>query len=175
MTRLVLLSLLQQRPMHGYEIQQKVQDEKMEQWTNILSGSIYFALTQMEKEGLIRADAEERTGNRLRKIYAITDEGREAYLNLLREALLSPPHSLKSDFSLAIGFAPDLSVEERSKLLRQNIRNLEETRLFWKSGEEIKSGIHPAIKAIFKNDLELIDRDIRFLQELLAINESEKD
>ncbi len=31
---------------------------------NILSGSIYFALNHGE-EGLIRADAEERTGNRL--------------------------------------------------------------------------------------------------------------
>jgi DNA-binding PadR family transcriptional regulator len=172
MTRLVILSLLQQHPMHGYEIQQTIQEQKMEQWTNILSGSIYFALNQMEKEGLVRADAEERTGNRLRKIYAITDQGREAFLELLREALTSPPHSLKSDFSLALGLAMVLSQEERNRLLLQNIKNLGKTREFWKAGQEIKGRLHPALQAHFANDLELIERDLRFLRELLVINES---
>jgi DNA-binding PadR family transcriptional regulator len=173
LTRLVILSILKQRPMHGYEIQQIIQEQKFEQWTDILSGSIYFALNQMEKEELIRAEGEERTGNRIRKIYAITKQGGDAYLQLLREALASPPHSLKSGFSLALGMAYNLSVEERSKILRQNIRNLEELRQFWKKGQAIKSKFHPALKALFENDLELIERDMRFLQELLTINVSE--
>lgn len=173
LTRLVILSLLQERPMHGYELQQIIQDQKLEQWTDILSGSIYFALTQMEKEELIRTEAEERTGNRIRKIYAITDLGKEAFLQLLREALTSPPHSLKSSFSLALGIAHALPVEERAKILRQNIRNLEELRQVWKTGQAIKSKYHPVLKALFENDLELIDRDLRFLQDLMLIDETE--
>jgi DNA-binding PadR family transcriptional regulator len=169
----VILSILQQRPMHGYEIQQIISDQALEQWTDILSGSIYFALSQMEKEELIRADAEERTGNRIRKIYAITERGKEAFMQLLREALVTPPHSLKSSFSLALGMAQALPIEERSKSLRQNIRNLEELRQIWKTGQAIKSKYHPALKALFENDLELIDRDLKFLQELLVINETE--
>ncbi|HEX3046387.1 MAG TPA: PadR family transcriptional regulator [Bacillota bacterium] len=114
---MIILGILQSRPMHGYEIQQLIQEEQMERWANILSGSIYFALNQMEKEGLIAPVAEERTGNRLRKKYAITAAGRVSLLELLRKALASPPHSLKSDFSLALGFAMLLSREERDELL----------------------------------------------------------
>lgn len=76
MTNLILLSFLRQRPMHGYEIQQLIQSSRMDLWTNILSGSIYYALNKMEQDGLIVATAEERTGARLRKIYSITDAGK---------------------------------------------------------------------------------------------------
>ena len=170
MTRLVILAILQSRPMHGYEIQQIIQEQQIERWANILSGSIYFAINQMEKEGLIIPVAEERTGNRLRKKYAITGRGRESMLKLLREALVSPPHSLKSDFSLALGLAMLLSPEERDKLLRENIGNLDEIRKIWQIGQKNKSAIHPAMAALFQNDLELIERDRHFLEVLVSIN-----
>ena len=173
MTRQVILALLRRHPMHGYEIQQYIREQKMDQWTDILSGSIYFALNQMEKEGLVRAEAEERTGNRLRKKYAITEKGETAFLELLHQALTSPPHNLKSEFSLGlIAFSENvLPPEERIRLLRQNIKNLERDRELWKTGQEVKSRFHPALKAYFANDLELIERDLRFLHELLAIDQ----
>ena len=67
MTNLILLSFLRQRPMHGYEIQRLIQASRMDIWTNILSGSIYYALNKMESDGLIATTAEERTGARLCK------------------------------------------------------------------------------------------------------------
>ncbi|TCL62314.1 DNA-binding PadR family transcriptional regulator [Hydrogenispora ethanolica] len=169
MARLVILSMLQRRPMHGYEMQQLIQEEKMEQWLNILSGSIYFALNQMEKEGLIRTDSEERTGNRIRKIYAITDEGRRVYRELLRAALLASPHSLKSDFSFALGDAQFLAAEERDRLLCQNMRHLEELQRLWQAGLAVKADHHPAVKALLENDLAMIRNDLRFLGKLREI------
>lgn len=121
----------------------------------------------------MRADAEERTGNRLRKIYAITEREQKAFLELLCQALTSPPHSLKSEFSLGlIGFSDNaLPPEERVRLLLQNIKKLEQNRELWKIGQEVKGRFHPALKALFANDLELIERDLCFLRELLENNE----
>ncbi len=173
MARLAILGLLHQRPMHGYEIQQYIQDTSMELWANVLSGSIYFALNKMEEEGLVRGEAEERTGNRLRKIYAITEAGREALLVLVQEALASPPHTLKSDFPLALGLAHLLPRAQRREILERNLARLAEMRRRWEAGQAGKAGISPFIEALLANDLALIDADLGFLRRLLEINEAE--
>ena len=99
-TNLIVLGFLRMRPMHGYEIQQLIQQSRMDDWANVLSGSIYYALNKMEQDGLIRAEAEVRTGNRLRKIYAITEEGEAQFREMVRESLTAGPHSVKSDLAL---------------------------------------------------------------------------
>lgn len=84
-TRMVVLGLLQDRPLHGYEIKHIV-EAHMGDWTSIAFGSIYFALKKLTEEGLIEVSATERTGNRpSRTVYALTDAGREEFLRLLRE------------------------------------------------------------------------------------------
>jgi len=83
--RLVILGLLQRRPLHGYEIKHVIEDH-MGDWTSIAFGSIYFALKKLSEEGLVEVAATERTGNRpSRTIYALTEVGREEFLRLLRE------------------------------------------------------------------------------------------
>jgi DNA-binding PadR family transcriptional regulator len=171
MTRLVILSLLQMKPMHGYEMRQFIKAQRMEQWTDIGSGSIYFALSQMEKEGLVNAGAEERTGDRLRRIYSITSKGSSALNDLLRDALANPPHSLKSSFSFAIVPSFLLKQEERIRIYEQNIAKLKEMKKAWEIGQNIKAEWHPAIKLIFQHDLELIKSDIRLLEELIKITD----
>ncbi|SDF45000.1 Transcriptional regulator PadR-like family protein [Fontibacillus panacisegetis] len=69
MTRFVVLSFLRMKEMHGYEIQNLIQMSKIEQWANLLSGSLYHALNNLEKESKIETSREERTGARIRKIY----------------------------------------------------------------------------------------------------------
>lgn len=169
MTRLAILALLHQHPMHGYEIQQQVDAWGAERWTNVLPGSIYFALNKMEQEGLVRAEAEERTGNRLRRIYGITEAGRREYLSLLRQALTNPPHSLKSDFSLSVGLADALSRDERRQLLERNLEEIERLRKAWEAAGTIKTD--RLSRTIIDNDLQLLEQDARLIEKLMAINE----
>ena len=84
-TRLVILGLLQWRPLYGYEIKQII-EERMGDWTDIAFGSIYFALDKLTDEGLIERVSIEQKGNRpSRSVYEITDAGRTEFLNLLRQ------------------------------------------------------------------------------------------
>jgi DNA-binding PadR family transcriptional regulator len=54
MIKLLLLYYLSVKPTHGYEIQRFIQENELDKWTKIQSGSIYYALAKLEKEGLIR-------------------------------------------------------------------------------------------------------------------------
>lgn len=83
-TRLVVLGLLRERPLHGYEIKHIIEDH-MGDWTSIAFGSIYFALGKLTDEGLIEIVTTEKAGNRpSRTVYGVTPAGRAEFLRLLR-------------------------------------------------------------------------------------------
>ena len=86
-TRLVILGLLRDRPLYGYELKQII-EEHMGDWTNIAFGSIYFALGKLAEEGLIEKVAVEQEGRRpSRIVYQITVAGHAEFFRLLREVL----------------------------------------------------------------------------------------
>ncbi|MUT64747.1 PadR family transcriptional regulator [Paenibacillus sp. NEAU-GSW1] len=171
MTNLIILALLRDRPKHGYEIQQYIQMSRMDEWANLLSGSIYYALNKMEKEGLIRTEAEERTGARLRKIYAITEKGEELFQQLVRESLTLTPHSVKSDFALSLNWIETIPREEAMELLGQNLRQLEQTLEYWRQGKEFKSqyGLTPFAIASFDNAIAILEQDISFIYKVMNL------
>jgi DNA-binding PadR family transcriptional regulator len=69
--RTAALLLLAEEPRNGYQIMQEVEERSDGVWRPS-PGSVYPALAQLEDEGLIRS--QEIDG---RKVFAITDEGRE--------------------------------------------------------------------------------------------------
>jgi DNA-binding PadR family transcriptional regulator len=83
--RLVILGLLRERPLYGYEIKQLI-EEHMSDWTSIAFGSIYFALDKLAEEKFVEKMEVERAGKRpSRSVYQITSSGQEEFLRLLRE------------------------------------------------------------------------------------------
>ena len=83
--RLVILGLLRERPLYGYEIKQVI-EEHMSDWTSIAFGSIYFALDKLAEENFVEKVEVEQQGKRpSRSVYQITQAGRDEFLRLLRE------------------------------------------------------------------------------------------
>jgi DNA-binding PadR family transcriptional regulator len=123
-TRLVILGLLRQQPLHGYEIKQII-EEHMGDWTSIAFGSIYFALGKLEEEDFAEKAATEKVGGRpSRSIYQITEAGRAEFLRLLRQVWTGVErHYFALDIALA--FAEALPVEEIKGHLRGRIAQLE--------------------------------------------------
>lgn len=170
-TNLILLSFLRQRPMHGYEIQQLIQKSRMDVWTNILSGSIYYALNKMEADSLIAATAEERTGARIRKIYSITAEGERLFQQMVRETLKLAPHSPKSDFSLALNWIDSIPAAEAVALLEENLKQVETSLEQWKVGKQIKGeyGLSPIAVASFDHAIAQLEQDIVYLKQIISL------
>jgi DNA-binding PadR family transcriptional regulator len=119
-TRLTLLWLLQQRNLHGYEIK-RVIEEHMGDWTSIAFGSIYFALAQLAKEGLVRRVSVGREGNRpSRTVYGITNEGRTEFRRLLKDLWRSPERQFFA-FDVALFFSSSLPPKNIRRYLEQRI------------------------------------------------------
>lgn len=95
-TRLLVLGLLNESPKYGYEIQKWLEQSRTDTWADVLPGSIYHALQQLQKEGLVRVSETSQVGHRLKAVYAITDAGRSAFKTLLRQALQQVPLDRKS-------------------------------------------------------------------------------
>jgi DNA-binding PadR family transcriptional regulator len=70
--RTAILALLAERPMHGYEMIQEIKERSGDLWRPS-PGSVYPTLQLLADEGLINDE-----GSGSRRLYALTDEGREA-------------------------------------------------------------------------------------------------
>src|SRR5215813_13035722 len=58
---LVILSLLAERPMHGYEVNATLEDRKIREWAPVSRPQIYYSLDKLTRLGLIRVGADEST------------------------------------------------------------------------------------------------------------------
>jgi len=168
-TRLMVLGLLRAAPMHGYDIRKRLDTIHAEAWADVLPGSIYHALKQMEKEGLLAVEATERSGNRLRAVYALTDAGRRAYLDELRHAWSTPPRAFPTGLYAAIAFLDDLPRLEALALIDALIPALEREIAYWAEGEDAKGqaeALSEHARAVFANGRERMEADLRLLHRL---------
>lgn len=85
---LIILSLVAERPQHGYEIQQVIESRKMRQWVGIGFSSVYYLLNKLEEEGLLHGQSE--ASRPARKIYTLTDAGRNILQTTLTDRLSTP-------------------------------------------------------------------------------------
>jgi DNA-binding PadR family transcriptional regulator len=128
--RLLVLGAVRQHGVaHGYQVRNDLEFWGAHQWSNAKPGSIYHALKQMAKEGLLRAHdtAPSTAGGPPRTEYELTGDGETEYFRLLRHALTSTderPDVLTS----AVGFVVDLPRAEAVELLKRRVAALEEWR-----------------------------------------------
>jgi DNA-binding PadR family transcriptional regulator len=138
MVRALILYYLSVKPTHGYDIQRFVEINGMDQWARIQSGSIYYALNKLEKQGFIYTLREERNGARIRKIYAISDSGKEELKRTLKEELLKPIGSIESDKFMIYIMFNKLTKDEITSGVKEHIKMLEEKKNWWQKGKELK-------------------------------------
>lgn len=133
-----ILYYLNIKPTHGYEIQKFIQLIGIEQWTRIQSGSIYYALSKLEKEKFIEVLREERTGSRVRKIYAITESGKEELYRRFSEELEKPIASIGSMKFFTGPMLGTLKREDIERIVNKHLHELKEQKETWKTWYQVK-------------------------------------
>jgi|SRR5215469_6760687 len=119
---LLLLGLLQQGPLYGYELYQIVRAHG-ELYADLKKANLYYLLERLASEGYLSMRAEEGTrgarGERL--IYELTDQGRIHFKELLREVILTyePAHI---GVDTAVVFLESLPRDESMQLLAERRR-----------------------------------------------------
>lgn len=122
---LVLGAVRQHGRAHGYQVRNDLEYWGAHEWSNTKPGSIYHALKQMAKQGVLHAHevAPSAAGGPPRTEYEVTDAGTAEYFKLLREGLAA--YDQKTDvLSAAIGFMVDLPRGEVLELLRERLAKL---------------------------------------------------
>jgi DNA-binding PadR family transcriptional regulator len=86
--RLLILGVLHRGDFHPYEIKRRLEAAMVECYIDIDVGTLYYAVRQLQKNGLIEAVTEERVPRGgVRTIYRITAEGRAEFRDGLHRHL----------------------------------------------------------------------------------------
>jgi PadR family transcriptional regulator PadR len=75
---LLLLHLLAERESYGYEVVQRLQGAG---FTDVLEGSVYPALTRLQREGRVETRLVPSTSGPARKYYHLTPQGEQALVD----------------------------------------------------------------------------------------------
>ena len=151
---IAILGLLMDRDHHGYEIRSQLRD-RLGVWANVSFGSIYPALARLERDGCVAAvtASEPRLGSlstgslsgeraslrslrtapgigrRGRKVYRITDRGREEFVTLLANpATLDDGKNFSTRMALAKYLTPSLRVGLLERRRADLVERLAEVR-----------------------------------------------
>lgn len=173
-----LLGFLNYAAMTGYELKQHFDNSIQHFWNANLS-QIYPTLSQMEKEGLLAMEVEYQENRPNRKVYKITDTGRQDLIRWLGEP--QKMHTIRNPFLVQVFFGAQLDKEKIMAILNHQ-HNLYRQKL--ESYRQIKDHLsRRPVADSFKRDAvfwELtLDSGIKFMMALLewleeAIKKTEK-
>ncbi|HJR26125.1 MAG TPA: PadR family transcriptional regulator [Acidimicrobiales bacterium] len=193
MIDLAILGLLTEQELHGYELKKRL-GELLSSRASVSFGSLYPALARLEKQGCVKA-VEERTTvpaapmsgslagelaafrarvresglgkatGRGKKVYGITERGRERLLELLSDPDVSDDRA----FTLRVAFAPLLPQPARLELFERRRTELLSRRddLRRRESRTGRGRGHVYLGALLERDAENLAHDLAWLDRLI--------
>lgn len=172
-----ILGLLQQSPMHGYELRKRLAGV-LGGLRSISYGSLYPALKRMLAAGLVDtvdgdpkallpADAPPLTGRHGKVVYAITAEGKERFSELVSQ---TGPEAYDDEgrFGVHLAFFGSTAADVRLRILEGRRRTVEQQR------DGLRAALARTRERVDRYTLELqrhgldgVDREVRWLSELI--------
>ena len=168
--KLLLLGMLNNTEMHGYllnaHLGAKIPIE-------IKKPTAYNILDKMEQDGWI-THKEEFTGERSRKIYSLTQQGKKIYLEML-EKELSTFHPGEFPDLVSIGLIDSISKKKRIRLLLKRRSSLENyIKDFHPSGGNTEDDPHKgSSNLIFHYIRRSLELQLSFLDEVISHEEKQ--
>jgi DNA-binding PadR family transcriptional regulator len=161
--QLLLLGLLRAQEMHGYQLNEFI-DEQMNFCVDLKRSTAYYLLDKLCREGYV-AEEVEREGNRPeRRVYRITSAGEVRFQELLRQnlATYAPPVYAED---IGVIFEHQLATDESLRLLRSRREAIQShrTRL-----ESLHASLPPSHTAVIDHHLLHLDAEIAWVDRLIA-------
>jgi DNA-binding PadR family transcriptional regulator len=163
-----VLSLLDERPMHPYEISFTMRERHMDYSIKLKFGSLYHVVDALSGAGLIEAQETGREGRRPeRTVYRLTDAGRVALLERLVD-MLSRPRPEYSEFEAGISFMHHLEREQAVELLEERVRLIELDLEHRRHVLEKVLGEHPRLHVVeLEHSLAMLEAEQEWTRRLL--------
>jgi DNA-binding PadR family transcriptional regulator len=119
--RLPLLALLAKEPAHGYELKTLLEQIFGEAYPPPNVGQIYVTLQRLERDGLVRSQDVVQTARPNKRVYELTEAGREA----LSEWIDAPSEGprIRDDFFMKLALGPMSGITDRMDLINRQRRH----------------------------------------------------
>ena len=177
MLEFAILGLLQQSPMHGYELRKEL-TQLLGGLRSISFGSLYPALKRLHAAGLITtgdpdpaaplpADAPPLAGRRGKVVYTITAEGKERFHELVTQ---TGPEAYDDSglFGVRLAFFRHTAAEARLRILEGRRRTVEQQREGLRASmTRTRERLDRYTLELQRHGLESVDREVRWLSELI--------
>ncbi|MFX0141118.1 MAG: PadR family transcriptional regulator [Candidatus Hodarchaeota archaeon] len=162
----VLLGLVAEIPSHAYNINQRIEDRGMREWTNIGKSSIYNIITKLEDDGLVESYNEE-VDNRIRKIYTITDYGSDILKNQVYKVLSEFIGKKDEDFYVAFSMLPILTKEQQIEAITKSLKKIKKNKKGLEKMLKENAQMPLNVRGLFFHPIKILETDIEFLEWVL--------
>ena len=122
-----LLGILTVKPMTGYELKQFFDSSVQHFWNAELS-QIYPTLKTLEEQGWVDKQVEVQESRPNKKIYAVTESGREEFTRWVRQPM--PASDVRDPFMIKVFFGAELPVEDMLVILRRQMEEEQKVLAF---------------------------------------------
>jgi DNA-binding PadR family transcriptional regulator len=190
---IAILGLLMDRDHHGYEIRTQLRD-RLGVWANVSFGSIYPALARLERHGFVEAvtsseprvsslstgslsgeraslrslRATQGLGRRGRKVYRITELGRQEFVRLLGDTATLDD---SKNFSLRMALAKYLTPNLRVGLLERRRTDLVERLVEVRAGANNEQ-LDTYARSVMDHAAKGVELDLAWIDSLLTTERS---
>lgn len=172
---IAILSLIAERPRHGYEIEQVIEARGMRDWTEVGFSSIYYLLKKLEGAGLVKARHEDPSGRGpTRKVYHITQTGREVWYSETLRAL-SEPQNCYPLIQLGLANLPGMPRSEVISALNRYSAQLAERRDYVEARREAQLPLTVHVEAMFDLSLTMIEAELGWVKNFVKQLEEENE
>lgn len=161
--QLLLLGLLRSQEMHGYQINEFI-DQQMAFCVDLKRSTAYYLLDKLCREGYVSEEVE-RAGNRPeRRVYRITNAGEAYFQRLLRHNLAAYTPPIYAE-DIGVIFQQHLPPEEVTRLLqvRRDAIVAHRARL-----ETLRASLPADHHPIIEHHIVHVDAELGWLDRLLA-------
>ncbi len=158
-----VLGLVAEYPCHGKDINERIEERGMREWTAIGKSSIYGVLKNLKKKELVNSWVEEED-NRIVKMYQIKPKGETVLKSQIYRILNEFVGKNDQDFYMAFSMLPVLSQEEQIKAITNSLKGIRKNKKEFESMLNENSKMPLKVKGLFLHPIKILETDIEFLQ-----------
>ncbi len=165
---LVIISLICEQPMHGYQIEQTITQRNMRTWTDLSTSSIYYILQRLEEKGFIERSQDQTSKAGVpRKVYRITPAGEVQWKESTFRALAHPKFTY-TDFLMGLhnlwGVPPQEALQAVRTYRDWLVGDLQRQR---EELEKLGESFFP-LDVLFEYGFVLGEAELTFLKDLIS-------
>jgi DNA-binding PadR family transcriptional regulator len=166
---LTLLSLLHEKPCYDHELNKIIEQRGIRRWTAIGSSSMYYVLDKLERQGLVRHQADENG----RRLFSISEAGQGVLQTAIAD-LIGTARAYDRGFEQGLA---NLSALKKPQILsallsRQQDLSLQIARLQELYARE-KATLPFALAAMYEHRLHMMEAELAWLRDFIPAWEAQ--